>query len=329
MNEIGRRRMKGIVLALVAAVLVAAPLCVRAMQAAPACDVNLSVFISDLHVGSGDIKTVWGQQPTYQNARFEQVVDAILAMRPQPKRVVCFGDIALWFGWHQDYEISRSGFERLRAAGIDVYHTMGNHDHRAVFLKYYPAYAETSPVPGRIVSVVDLGTCDLLLLDSLQETPGEGKQNAVDGAIDEAQWDWLQAEALRRTRPFLCGAHHPPSEMTRTIDGTRRNVLSLLMPAPFFCGWIQGHDHEWKKEFLAESWTSRTLIRKAVLPSTGWWGDIGFGVMRTFEDRAVLSLVETDFYFPTPLAEGEARPARWEALLEENRGQTCTFVYRR
>ena len=312
-----------------AAAVTAAPVVAQAMRTADFVDENLSVFLSDVHVAGAGIKTKWGEQPAYQNPLFEKAVDEILAMRPRPKRVVCFGDIALWFGYAKDYEASLPGFRRITDAGIELYLGMGNHDKRQVFLKYYPSYAKSSPVPGRIVSVVDLGTCDLILLDSLKEgAPEEGTDNAVDGTIDRAQWDWLKAECMKRTRPFLCGAHHPPSEVTLEADGKRQQgVLSFLRQAPFFRGWIQGHDHTWKTDFFKKSWGDRDVYRLAVLPSTGWWGDIGYGVMRTYADRAELSLVENDFFFPVPLKEGEARPAQWDAIVAENRGRRCTFTY--
>ena len=49
--------------------------------------------------------------------------------------------------------------------------------------------------------------------------------------------------------------------------------------------------------------------------------------MRTHADRAELSLVEMDFFFPRPLAEGEKRPREWDEILAENRGGVCTFTY--
>ena len=305
------------------------PVVAKAMMAGNCVDENLSVFISDVHVGGAGIMTKWGEQPTYQNSLFEKTVDEILAMRPRPKRVVCFGDIALWFGYAKDYEASLPGFRRLTDAGIELYLTMGNHDKRQAFLKYHPSCAKSSPVPGRIVSVVDLGTCDLLLLDSLNESsPEEGTGNPVPGAIDKAQWDWLEAEAKRRTRPFFCGAHHSPQELTQTVDGGKTTVLSILRGVPLFRGWIHGHDHLWSKGTIIENYGANSLLRKVVLPSTGWWGDIGYGVFRTYEDRAVLSLVQSDYFFSRPLAEGRARPPQWDAQIEENRGQRCTFFYK-
>ena len=312
-----------------AAATAAAPVVAKAMMAGDCVDENLSVFISDIHVSGEGIKgTAWGDQPTYQNPYFERIVGEILAMRPRPKRVVCFGDVSLWYGLKQDYEASLPGFRRLADAGIEVHIAMGNHDRRESFLAVHPQYAKTSPVPGRIVSVVDLGTCDLILLDSLNQTgKKEGDPNAVGGTIDAEQWDWLKAESKKRTRPFLCGAHHPPREMAREIDGKRSNVLSFLLESPNFRGWVRGHDHRWSTDYFMRGWNSTEIIREAVLPSTGWWGHIGYAVMRTYADRAVLELKADDFHFPKPLKAGEKRPAQWDAIIAENRNQSCTFVF--
>ena len=69
-------------------------------------DAALSVFLSDIHIAKPGLDTIWGKQPSYQNAMLSKTVDEILTMRPLPARAVCFGDVALWFGWSGDYEIA-------------------------------------------------------------------------------------------------------------------------------------------------------------------------------------------------------------------------------
>lgn len=289
-------------------------------------DADLSVFLSDIHVAHPNPKGVKEtEQPVYQNAYFEKAVDAVLAMRPRPKRVVVFGDVALWHGWSRDYETSRPGLDRLKAAGVEVTLTMGNHDHREVFLRTHPEYARTSPVPGRIVSAVDLGCADLLLLDSLDENPkGEGTRNGVAGTLDTAQQDWLVETGRAAKRPFLVGAHHPIGEL-RIGD---RPLVAALHEMPAFAGYVHGHDHRWYTQWHHVGYNNRRIHVSACLPSTGWWGDIGFAVMRTEPERAVLSLVQDDFFFPAPLEAGEKRPLEWDDLLRAHRGAQCVFRYR-
>jgi len=305
------------------AVALAAPCVARAAATVGAkTDPNLTAFLSDIHVSGPDQKTVWGVQPTYQNAKFEQAVDEVLALSPRPARVVVFGDVSLWFGYAGDYAAAQPAFKRLADAGIEIFVTTGNHDHRETMFAAFPKQKAITPVPGRFVSVIDIGTADLVLMDTLDETAKKlGDPNRVGGAMDDAQFAWLEREAKARKRPFFVGAHHAPND----LNG--RKMRAMLAPIANFAGWIHGHDHNWSVDWFMESYASRRICRVAALPSTGWWGDIGFALMRTYPDRAELELKVREFYFPGPLAAGEKAPAFWDDILREKRGSRCTFRY--
>ena len=249
--------------------------CLSAKETAGvAVDPNLSVFLSDIHVSGKNVKG----QPTYQNPLFAKVVDQVLAMNPRPKRALIFGDVALWNGRSEDYAESAPMIQRLKDAGIEVYLTTGNHDHREPLFRFHPRQKEITPVPGRVVSVVDVGTADFVLLDTLKENPkGEGSGNAVDGGLDEAQADWLLAYAKAAKRPFFCGAHHPSRELT--VRG--KKLLQHLETNPMFAGYVHGHNHRWYKEWFHFGYSRPHVVRSACLPSTGWWGNIGFATFRT------------------------------------------------
>ena len=293
----------------------------RAAGAAPVpVDPNLSVFLSDIHVSGRDVKG----QPTYQNPLFAKVVDQVLALNPRPKRALVFGDVALWNGLSADYAESAPLLRRLADAGVEVYLTTGNHDHREPLFRFHPRQKEITPVPGRLVSVVDAGTADFVLLDSLKENPkGEGSGNAVDGGLDAAQADWLMSFAAAAKRPFFCGAHHPPRELAVG----KKKLLAALGAFPLFSGYIHGHNHRWYKEWTPLAWDSPRVACSACLPSTGWWGNIGFATFRTEARGAKLAFVQNDFFFPRPLAEGQARPAEWGQIRRACEGDSCTFVY--
>ena len=295
--------------------------CLSAKETAGvAVDPNLSVFLSDIHVSGKNVKG----QPTYQNPLFAKVVDQVLAMNPRPKRALIFGDVALWNGRAEDYAESAPMIQRLKDAGIEVYLTTGNHDHRELLFRFHPRQKEITPVPGRVVSVVDVGTADFVLLDTLKENPkGEGSGNAVDGGLDEAQADWLLAYAKAAKRPFFCGAHHPSRELT--VRG--KKLLQHLETNPMFAGYVHGHNHRWYKEWFHFGYSRPHVVRSACLPSTGWWGNIGFATFRTQSDRATLSFVQNDFFFPKPLAEGQSRPREWDQIIREAEGDFCTFLY--
>lgn len=286
-------------------------------------DPNLSVFLSDIHVSGKNVKG----QPTYQNPLFEKVVSQILAMNPRPKRALIFGDIALWNGISADYEESLPMIQKLKDAGIDVYLTTGNHDHREPLFRYHPKQKEITPVPGRFVSVVDVGTADFVLLDTLNETGEvEGKGNAVDGTLDKEQCEWLLKFAAAAKRPFFCGAHHP----SRELSFRGKKLLAHLEDNPNFVGYVHGHNHRWYNEWFNYTYSKSHVVRSACLPSTGWWGNIGFATFRTHSDKAELSFVQNDFFFPAPLKPGQKRPAEWNQIMREAAaGAPCTFLYGR
>ena len=127
---------------------------------------DVFVFLSDLHIDGR------GQGMLHQNRRLEKTIDEILQLSPRPKAVVCFGDIACSYGLAVDYAEAKRILDRLDNAGIALHFVMGNHDRRSTFFEKWPQCAGKFPVPGRCVSVVDLGFADMVLLDALKRFDG-------------------------------------------------------------------------------------------------------------------------------------------------------------
>ena len=280
-------------------------------------DNALSVFISDLHVGGANPKL------DYTHEKLTHVVDEILAMRPLPARVVCFGDIALSYGLAADYAASKPMLQRLVDVGIALHLTMGNHDRRSNFLKYWPEYGKNQLVPGRFTRVVSLGTADLVLLDTLKgsDTRGEKDMGPVEGTIDPAQLKWFEDFVAQAQRPFFVGSHQ---FRDLYIDGEK--PIARTAKSNFFSGWIYGHDHSWCPDIHVASWKKRLVVPTLALPSTGLWGDIGYVLFRTDAEGATASLVQSDFFFNTPTAR-VPRPRYWDVRTRENQGRTMRFVF--
>ena len=280
-------------------------------------DENLSVFISDLHVGGAN------KRLAYTGPRLEKAVDGILAMSPRPKRVVCFGDIALTYGLAADYAASKPSLKRLEAAGIDLHLTMGNHDRRSSFLKLWPEYGGKALVPGRFTQVVSLGFADLVLLDTLKgkdERP-ETDAGPVGGTIDPAQLAWFENFVAGANRPFFVGSHQ---FQDLQINGDR--PISRAAKSAFFAGWIYGHNHMWCPYMAVDSWKNSTVFPILSLPSTGLWGDIGYVVFRTDAGGATAELVQSDFYIQTPTSH-PVPPRFWAARTRDNNGRTMRFAF--
>ena len=280
-------------------------------------DENLSVLISDLHVGGVNKKFA------YTKPRLEKVVDEILAMRPLPKRVICFGDVGLSYGLAADYAASRPILQRLVDAGVDLHLTMGNHDRRSAFLQYWPEYGQHALVPGRFTQVVSLGSADLVLLDTLKGTDdrAENDMGPVEGTIDPAQLAWFETFVAEAKRPFFVGSHQ---FRDLYIEGAK--PIARAAKSAFFSGWIYGHDHSWCPDIAVASWGKRRIYPTLALPSTGLWGDIGYVVFRTDADGATAKLAQRDFYFPTPTAHA-VRPRFWASRVQENQDKSTRFVF--
>ena len=289
----------------------------RSPQPADGEDENLSVFISDLHVGGAN------KRLAYTGPRLGKVVDEILAMRPRPKRVVCFGDVAMTFGLSVDYAASKPILQRIVDAGIDLHLTMGNHDRRSSFLEHWPEYGRNALVPGRFTQVISLGTADLVLIDALKGTDdrAENDMGPVDGTIDPAQLAWFEKFVSDAKRPFFVGSHQ-----FRDLYVKGEKPITRAAKSAHFSGWIYGHDHSWCPDVVVASWGKHLICPTLALPSTGLWGDIGYVVFRTDADGATAELVQSDFYFQTPTSHA-VRPRFWAARVRDNQGKSARFAF--
>ena len=276
---------------------------------------DASVFISDLHIGGANKALEYTQQ------RFAKVVDAILAMKPRPRRVVCFGDVAMTFGLAVDYAVSKPMLKRIEAAGIELHITMGNHDRRSAFFREWPEYLVSPLVPGRCTRVVDLGGCDLVLLDTLKgaDDRAETDMGPVEGTIDAEQLAWFESWVAAAKRPFLVGSHQ-----FRDLYIDKPKPLMRAAASKWFVGWIYGHDHSWCPDVGIADWGKSRAVPTLALPSTGLWGDIGYVVFRTCPGGAVAELHQDDFYFTTPTSI-VPRPPMWDARVADAQGKRMHF----
>ena len=295
-----------------------------AMRAAGDHDPNLSVFISDLHVPARGVAPEDPRDADFPDQMYnclESVVDEILAMRPLPSSVVCFGDIAYLKGRVEEYKTSEPLLRRIENAGVRLVLGMGNHDHRAAFLEVWPEYRDKTLVPGYVVSEVSLGTCDLVMLDTLWDNGNPGTYNRGDGNLTDAMLDFVENELGKRTRPFLLAGHQAPGE----IAVGKVELLNWVAKLGKCCGYVHGHNHAWGRSSVYLWYGSFPVKRVAALPSTGFWGDIGYALCRTSKDRAKVELVQKDFYFPRYRKIN--RPPIWDNMVRENNGSTCEFLY--
>lgn len=276
----------------------------KAHAKANALDDNLVVFISDLHTNPD------GHQPV----KLKKVVDEILAMKPMPRNVIALGDLAYLTGRPREYDALKPILEPLEKAGISLTLAMGNHDRRKEFGEAFPEHATKSVMEGRYVYVVETPFVDFIVMDSLQEGADTTKW-ITPGAIDADQRSWLETTLSQYEKPVFVCSHHPLNET---------GISKLLSRSPSCCGYIYGHMHRWRKDWI-EDWGPSRVVRTLCMPSTGHWGDIGYVTMTIDKDTAVATLHESDFFFPDKPVNSKDAPAQWKMISDEYDGDVCSF----
>jgi len=174
-----------------------------------------------------------------------QAVREVLNQEPRPAHVVVNGDCAHTTGLSEEYVEFLRLIAPLRAAGITVHVTIGNHDNRERLWASIPdlktAHAD------RHVGVVALPKVDIVLLDSEQ------------GSINEAQFAWLEQHLQDHVaKPVIVFGHYNPRPHTdgRPIDGFNgndgRRLLSLLSSHKQVKALFYGHTHHWSVDRMDE-----------------------------------------------------------------------------
>ena len=286
----------------------------------PKLDPNLVVLFSDSHVNGHQDKYLQHSRKHLQN-----VVANILRLDPLPAHAIHFGDLAYLWGHKEDYVLARELLEPLAAAGVKIAIGMGNHDRRSAFLEAFPEYAESTLFPGRIVSEVDAGAVDFIMLDGLAGSDARAPNDSgpVSGSLCAAQEEWHALDLPRRERPFFVCSHWP----AWALKAGNSDFRKLLLACPMAAGYIYGHVHRWQRDFIHDGFAAPDILKSLALPSTGLWGDIGFALMRIDGGTATVSLRQHDFFFPNPAATGAvAYKETWKTMIRENKNQTCSFV---
>ena len=167
-----------------------------------------------------------------------EAAKSIIALNSRPAHLIVNGDCALSNGKESEYKEFLRLVEPLRAAGITVHVTIGNHDNRENLWKSLPFLKEEQM--GVQAGVVELPHANLVLLDS-------GKR----GVLGEEQLDWLAKELDQRAdKPALIFGHYNPypNRGVRPIKGMSDgpSLLKVLAERKHARGYFYGHTHEWQ-----------------------------------------------------------------------------------
>ncbi len=308
------------ILALSGTALVPSASVARRMEDLSMADVSgdaTTILMGDIHI-SGDFNEQGKPKHyPYNPICFEQQVREILAMRPLPRNLIILGDVAWDHGLREDYEYAARLFQPLQEAGIRITMAMGNHDRRAPFFEVFGEYRTQTKVKGRVVSVVELPDVDFVVLDSLDELPNlkRGQSTTVSGKMDDEQIKWLESYLATAKRPVILSAHHPLGEMS--------NLEAVIAKSPAVVAYIYAHVHVWNKGVrIIRPRDPERMVPHISLPST-FYGDIGYAVMRTTKEEAVITYSSNGFWWAQPV---ENPPKVWAQRVADLSAERCTIL---
>ena len=215
-------------------------------------DPNRVALLADTHISADPDRaypgTKWPGSPVEESEHEEvnmadalaQTAKSVLALNPRPAHLIINGDCALSNGKAAEYKEILRLVEPIRAAGITIHVTIGNHDNRENLWRLLPFLKKEQM--GVQAGVLELPHANLVLLDS-------GRK----GILGDEQLAWLAKQLDERAdKPALVFGHFNPypNRGVRPIRGMRdgASLLKLLAERKHARAYLYGHTHEWQHD---------------------------------------------------------------------------------
>ena len=205
--------------------------------------------VTDIHLGFQPY------DPAEMNRkRFDEVVESLLALTPQPDLLLATGDLTEK-GSIASYQTLKTIADRLP---FPVHFALGNHDLRDNFRSIFPEVPVCGT--GHVQYAVVHGPLRFVVLDTLEE-------GHHGGALSAEQAAWLDETLLEDNRPTVLVLHHPPIEsgngwMTEDLHAPWvQRLAEVVRRHPQIIRMITGHLHR----AIVTGWHGTTL---AVCPSS-------------------------------------------------------------
>ena len=215
-------------------------------------DPNRIALLADTHISDDPNRsypgTKWPGSPVKEEEHewvnmadsLAQSAREIIELNPRPSNLIINGDCAMSRGTEAEYKELLRLLEPIRAAGISVHITIGNHDNRDKLWKLLPFLKKEQM--GIHADVIERPHANFFLLDS-------GRK----GILGEKQLNWLAQEHDQRTdKPALVFGHFNPYPNlgVRPIKGMRdgSSLLRLLAAHKHARAYFYGHTHEWQQD---------------------------------------------------------------------------------
>jgi len=215
-------------------------------------DPNRVALLADTHISSDPNLsypgTKWPGSPVkeseHESVNMAQslaaVANSVTILNPLPAHLIINGDCAMSRGTEAEYKELLRLLEPIRAAGITVHVTIGNHDNRQNLWELLPFLKKERM--GVQAGVIELPHAHLVLLDS-------GRK----GILGDKQLHWLAKELdARSDKPALVFGHYNPypNRGVRPIKGMGdgSTLLKLLAKRKHARAYLYGHTHEWQQD---------------------------------------------------------------------------------
>ncbi len=194
--------------------------------------------LSDIHIAADKGDIYRGFRP---HENLKNVLDKLHGFSFDV--MVVNGDLARLQGQPGDYEMVTEYLNPL-ADKCPLAITLGNHDDRKNARSAIASIAgEVQPVEKKLVTTIDAGPCEFILLDSLLAT------NVVPGQLGKSQREWLTGYLqTNASKPAVLFVHH---NLDANDDGALTDaarLLEIVRPAKNVKAIIYGHTHAWKHE---------------------------------------------------------------------------------
>jgi 3',5'-cyclic AMP phosphodiesterase CpdA len=193
-------------------------------------------LLSDIHIAADPADTFRGFHPSANLTKVLREVG-----KSQFDGLLVNGDLARLLGKPDDYERIAGYLEPL-AQKIPLALTLGNHDSRkntrAAMVKMAGA---AQPVERKLVTTLDAGPVQLILLDSLLAT------NITPGQLGTAQRNWLaNYVGALGSKPAIVFVHHnlDPQDDNALVDAAA--LLDIVKSTHAVKAIFYGHTHAWK-----------------------------------------------------------------------------------
>ena len=214
-------------------------------------DQNRVALLADTHISADPNRvypgTKWPGSPVKESEHesvnmtncLVQTAKSVIALNPRPAHLIVNGDCTFGRGSEAEYKQFLKLVEPIRAAGITIHVTIGNHDNRENLWKLIPFLKKEQM--GLQADVIELPHANLILLDSGNGSLGDKQLNWVAKQLDE-----------RADKPALIFSHYNPynNRGVRPIKGLRdgSSLLKLLAERKHAKAYFYGHTHEWQHD---------------------------------------------------------------------------------